>query len=426
MAHTPSDTNQGHAGAHEIVRLKKEFLVPCSYHFYTDPPQIVKGKGTKLYDSEDRVYTDFFAGVSVMSFGHSNEEITERVIQQIRTLQHTTSIYLTEPVVRLAERMASILPGEITRSFFCNSGSEANEGAMLLARIATGRRSFIALEGALHGRTFLTSGANGIPMWRTDPFIGEVPVHFASTTEDVVSIIEEKGDEIAALLVEPLQGNGGIRPLPPDFFAILTPLLKEKGILLICDEVQSGFARTGKMFAIEHYTEARPDIITGAKALGNGFPIGFYAAKEEIAATFTRPSASTLGGNPVSCTAALAVLDYIENHAMVEQAMEKGEAMKRVLTQIADTYTFMGAPRGFGLMLGLPVFPLQSAEKELGSAEAVDLILEKMKDKGFLIGKNGLNRDVLAFQPPLIISEEEITEMAEALDETLDEIVGEL
>ena len=173
---------------------------------------------------------------------------------------------------------------------------------MLLARVFTGKRSFIALEGSLHGRTFLASGANGIDMWRTDPFCDEAPVHFAPDASAVCRLLEEKGDEIAALMVEPIQGNGGIRPLPDDFFNFVAPLLKEKGVLLICDEIQTGFARTGKMFAIEHYGIS-PDILTGAKALGNGFPIGFFSTTPEISACFTRPSASTLGGNPVSCQA---------------------------------------------------------------------------------------------------------------------------
>ena len=268
-------SNSDPLGPEAIINKKKEYLLPCSYHFYKNPPQFVEASGSCLTDHRGKTYTDFFAGVSVMNCGHCNEQINSRVIRQLQTLQHTTSIYLTQPVVELAEALAGVLPGDLSRSFFCNSGSEANEGAMLLARVHTGKRGFIALEGSLHGRTFLTSGATGIDMWRTDPFTGDIPVHFASGAEDVCRILEERGDSIAALLVEPVQGNGGIRPLPSDFFTSVAPLLKDKNVLLISDEIQTGFARTGRMFAIEHYG-IQPDILSGAKALGNGFPIGFF------------------------------------------------------------------------------------------------------------------------------------------------------
>jgi len=406
-------------GPDGIIEKKREYLLPCSYHFYKNPPQLVRGKGASLFDSEGREYADFFAGVSVMSCGHCNEEINARVMEQVQTLQHTTSIYLTRPVVDLAEQLASVLPGDLKRSFFCNSGSEANEGAMLLARVYTGKREFIALEGSLHGRTFLTSGANGIPMWRTDPFCDEAPVYFAVDAAEAGQLIREKGDRIAALLVEPVQGNGGIRPLPSGFFDELLPLMKEKNVLLICDEIQTGFARTGKMFAIEHYGVV-PDILTGAKALGNGFPIGVFATTDAIASVFTRPSASTLGGNPVSCQAGLGVLDFIRKENLVDQARDKGEQLKKGLTVLSRDCPFLGEPRGLGLMLGLPVLSSPDGTGTvIDGAARTDMILEEMKDRGFLIGKNGLGRDVLAFQPPLVISPAAIDGMLENLKDTI-------
>ena len=397
-------------GPDAVLDKKKEYLMPCSYNFYSNPPQIVRGKGASLFDSEGKEYADFFAGVSVMSCGHCNESINKRVMEQLQTLQHMTSIYVTQPVVDLAEKLAGVLPGDLKRSFFCNSGSEANEGAMLLARVYTGKREFIALENSLHGRTYLSSGANHINMWRTDPFIDEVPVHFASDAAEVERIIQERGDKIAALLVEPIQGNGGIRPLPEDFFDGLRDLMKQKNILLICDEIQTGFARTGRMFAIEHYGIV-PDIITGAKALGNGFPIGFFASRDEVASCFTRPSASTLGGNPVSCQAALGVLDFIEKEDLAEQAREKGEILRKGLEEIAAASSRAGDPRGMGLMQGLPVLPGPGNSDSDDPSVLTDIVLEAMKDRGFLIGKNGIGRDVLAFQPPLIIGKDVIEDM---------------
>ena len=167
-------------GANDVIEKKKDFLFPCSHHFYKTPPQIVKGKMQYLFDSEGKKYLDFYAGVSVMNCGHSNDTILDATIKQMRDLQHTTTIYLTEPIVNLAEKMADILPGNLRKSFFCCTGSEANEGAMLLARLHTGKNEFIALENGLHGRTHMTMSATGIDMWRIDPLLSS-NIHIAKS-----------------------------------------------------------------------------------------------------------------------------------------------------------------------------------------------------------------------------------------------------
>jgi len=411
-------TSNEWAGPDKIIEMKGNYLFPCSYHFYARPPQMVSGEGMVLTDSVGKRYLDFFAGVSVMNCGHCHPRVNRAAMEQIQTLQHTTSLYLTQPVVDLAEALAARLPGSLNRSFFCNSGSEANEGAMLLARLHTGRREFAALAGSLHGRTCLTSGATEIPMWRTDPFLNEVPVHFAPDAAGLAEILQNRGEEIAALLVEPVQGNGGIRPLPEDFFDILGPLLDEKGVLLIADEVQTGFGRTGRMFAMEHYPRI-PDILTGAKGLGNGFPIGFFSSTREIAASLNRPSASTLGGNPVSCRAALAVLEVLDQENLVENARDRGAQLLAGLADLAEKTPFLGAPRGLGLMAGVDV----KAHRFWSAPELTDIILENMKDRGFLIGKNGLDRNVLAFQPPLIVKAREVDALLSALSETVKELL---
>ncbi len=321
-----------------------------------------------LYSIHDqgKEYLDFFAGVSVMNCGHCNPEILEKTIQQMQTLQHTTIIYLTEEMVQLAEKLASVLPGDLRRSFFCCTGSEANEGAMLLARLYTGKNEFIALENGLHGRTYLTMSATGIPMWRADPDLSP-KVHFAKTVwdsntdleqaakasiESIKEIIQARGaNHIAALIAEPIQGNGGIITPPAWYFKELKQLLEDNGILLIIDEVQTGFARTGKMFAIEHY-DVVPDIMTVAKALGNGMPISAFCTTDEVAKAFTKPSASTLGGNPVSSATALAVLDYIEKYELCETAAHLGEMLKEGLIALQAKYSLIKDVRGIGLMLG--------------------------------------------------------------------------
>ena len=387
-----------------------------------------------LYSIHDqgKEYLDFFAGVSVMNCGHCNPEILEKTIQQMQTLQHTTIIYLTEEMVQLAEKLASVLPGDLRRSFFCCTGSEANEGAMLLARLYTGKNEFIALENGLHGRTYLTMSATGIPMWRADPDLSP-KVHFAKTVwdsntdleqaakasiESIKEIIQTRGaNHMAALIVEPIQGNGGIITPPAWYFKELKQLLEDNGILLIIDEVQTGFARTGKMFAIEHY-DVVPDIMTVAKALGNGMPISAFCTTDEVAKAFTKPSASTLGGNPVSSATALAVLDYIEKYELCETAAHLGEMLKEGLIALQAKYSLIKDVRGIGLMLGAELV------KEDGqpASEETDVILEKLKDRGIIVGKNGLNRNVLAFQPPLVITEANVQTLLHELDEVLAEL----
>ena len=385
-----------------------------------------------LYDDQGKEYLDFFAGVSVMNCGHCNPEILEKTIQQMQTLQHTTIIYLTEEMVQLAEKLASVLPGDLRRSFFCCTGSEANEGAMLLARLYTGKNEFIALENGLHGRTYLTMSATGIPMWRADPDLSP-KVHFAKTVwdsntdleqaakasiESIKEIIQTRGaNHMAALIVEPIQGNGGIITPPAWYFKELKQLLEDNGILLIIDEVQTGFARTGKMFAIEHY-DVVPDIMTVAKALGNGMPISAFCTTDEVAKAFTKPSASTLGGNPVSSATALAVLDYIEKYELCETAAHLGEMLKEGLIALQAKYSLIKDVRGIGLMLGAELV------KEDGqpASEETDVILEKLKDRGIIVGKNGLNRNVLAFQPPLVITEANVQTLLHELDEVLAEL----
>lgn len=421
-----------------VIAKKNEYFVPCINHFYKNPPQFVKGEMQYLFDSEGKKYLDFYAGVSVMNCGHSNPAIINPVIDQIQDLQHVCNIYLTENGVNLAEKLAEVTPGDLKRTFFVNSGTEANEGALLMAQLYTEAHEFIALDLGLHGRTQLTMSLTGIGMWRTT----DTPnggIHFArnpyfyrdgqgQTQEafedecvaDVARLIRRRtSGKIAAMIVEPIQGNAGIVTPTPHYFKKLKALLEAHNILLIVDEVQTGFGRTGKMFAIENFGIV-PDIMTVAKALGNGFPIGAYITTEKIAAAFTRPSASTLGGNPVSTMAGLSVLTYLEEAKLLENANARGEQLQNGLRELATRHSLIGDVRGLGLMVGAE---LVTNRKTLApAADQVDVILEKMKDRGILVGKNGENRNVLAMQPPLVITEEDVAFFLQNLDEVLTEV----
>lgn len=401
----------------EILDLRKEYLMPCLGYFYKEPPVFVKGKMQYLYDDKGKKYLDFFAGVSVMNCGHSNPYIIDKVIKQLSSLQHVTQVYLTSPIVELAKKLSEVLPGNLNNSFFCMSGSEANEGAMLLARIYTGKRKFIALQNSLHGRTYLTMSATNIPMWRADPYLAD-DIYFISHSPDhIVEELEQvlkQDNDIAGFICEPIQGNGGIITPPDWYFKEITKLLKQYGVLFICDEVQTGFARSGSMFAIEEYGVV-PDIMTMSKALGNGIPIAAFSTTKEIAKSFTSPSASTLGGNPVSCASAIGVLEYIKDHNLCENSKRLGGILYNKLTKLKENHSVISDIRGKGLMLGVEL----KDEKGQPSPSKTDEVLEQLKEDGIILGKNGLYRNVLAFQPPLVITEEDIHFLIEKLDKAL-------
>jgi len=338
----------------------------------------------------------------------------------------------------LAEKLAQITPGRLQKSFFCNSGTEANEGAILLAKIATRRGELLALQNGLYGRTYLTMSLTGLRFWRTDPcpaggisfvpnaYCYRCPLNLTYPGCDVAcagavrQVIETStSGEVAALIAEPIQGNGGMITPPPEYFPRLKEILDEYGILLIIDEIQTGFGRTGKWFAIEHWN-VEPDIMTMAKALGNGVPIGVFTARPQIADSYTRPGASTLGGNPVSMVAGLATLDVIEREGLVQNAATLGAYLKERLLALQEKHPLIGDVRGLGLMMGAE---LVKNGKEPATTET-DQVLELMKDRGILIGKTGRARNVLAFQPPLVITRDNIDEVAANLDEVLSGVEG--
>ncbi|HHT9107240.1 MAG TPA: aspartate aminotransferase family protein [Candidatus Wunengus sp. YC63] len=417
-------------GPEAILQKKQEYLIPCVYHFYKKPMQIVKGEMQYLYDHTGKQYLDFYGGVSVMNAGHCNPEIVEKICEQMRTLQHTTTIYLTQPIVDLAEKLSQITPGSLKRSFFCASGSEANEGAALLAQLYTKKQKFVAVHQGLHGRTKLTMNLTGLSMWRTDPSPLSDVVHIpgaycyrcsfgltyplcdlrcAKCIEDII-----KNGDFAAFIIEPIQGNGGIITPPPGYFQVVREILNKYNVLLITDEVQTGFGRTGEMFAIEHW-DIEPDIMTMAKALANGTPAGAFITNDRIASSYTRPGASTTGGNPVSAAAALATIDVIEKYQLVQRAKDLGNYFKDKLKILQQSHGLLGDVRGKGLMLGVELVK----RDKIPAAEEIDYILEELKDRGILAGKTGVSRNVLTFQPPLIITRDDIDRVAETLDKIL-------
>jgi 4-aminobutyrate aminotransferase-like enzyme len=401
----------------QLLAAKRDFLVPCVYHFYQHPPVLVRGEGAYLFDSEGKRYLDCFCGVTVVNAGHSNPDIVEAAVDQLRRLQHTTSIYLTEPVLELARTLAEVAPDGLRRSFFCASGSEANEGAMLVAALATGRREYVYLCDSLHGRTKAAMSVTGLQMWRSDPELLATTHRVPGPRDrDSLPAIEQllRRETVAAVIAEPIQGNGGIIVPPNDYWPELRRLCTRYGTLLIADEIQTAWNRTGHWFATEHW-HVVPDVVTVAKALGNGFPIAAYLTTDALAACCTRPAGCTFGGNLVACRAALATLRYHQEHRLGERSVELGRFLVKRLQSLQARRPEIAEVRGIGLMIGVEL-----CDSARGLAAALtDVVLERMKDAGYLIGKSGPARNVLTLMPPLVVQRQALDGMVDELEKAL-------
>ena len=401
------------------------------------PVVIEKADGATIVDTDGKTYIDCFSGIAVINAGHCNEKVIEAARAQMEKLVHCSSyLYHVQPTADLAEKIASIAPAGLTKTFFGNSGAEAIEGALKLARLHTGKHEFIALEGGFHGRTLGALSVSGnrdrkkgggpyapgvafaqIPyLYRSRP--GDDPDncgrHYARAVENAIRFATS--GNVAAFIAEPVMGEGGIIVPPLNYFREVKKILDKHGILFIADEVQCGFARTGKMFAVEHFGVA-PDILVTAKGIADGFPLSAFTTRPEIAAAF-KPGdhLSTFGGNPVSCAAALANIEFMEEEDLCGRAAESGEYVKSRLRGLQHKNPLIGDVRGLGLMIGIEL--IKDARLTPAAAEA-EAIQDYCLHKGLLIGLGGIEGNVLRFQPPLVISKQQIDRAIEILAQAL-------
>lgn len=404
------------------------------------PVVVEKAQGTIITDVDGKDYIDCFAGIAVVNTGHCNPAVVEAAKAQLDKLIHCGSyIYYSQPMATLAEKLAAITPGRLKKSFFCNSGAEAIEGALRLARLYTGKQEFIALQTGFHGRTWgaLSITGNAGRKRRGGPFAPGVsfvpaPYYYRARTsltpeefarECARSLRDtlrfSTAMDVAAMIVEPVLGEGGIIVPPLNYFTAIKEVLDEHNILLIVDEVQSGFGRTGKMFAIEHYG-VEPDMLVTAKGIAAGFPLGAFTTRDEIAEAF-RPGdhLSTFGGNPVSCAAALASIEFIEETNLCEQVREKEKYLLAKLRDLQQRFPLIGEVRGMGLMIGLEL--IKDAELTPAAAEA-ERIRESCLKKGVLIGVGGAFGNVVRIQPPLVITTEQLDTVVSVLEESFTEL----
>jgi len=372
------------------------------------PVVLIRGNGVYVEDVKGRRYVDFISGIGVNNIGHCNPKLVENVKKQLETLIHVSNLYYTVPQVKLAKKLAYL--SGLDKVFFSNSGAEANECAIKLARrygkkMGIGEGEIITMERGFHGRTLATITAT--PKVEYQKGFEPLPGGFKYVPfNNLDKLMESISNKTTGIMIEPVQGEGGIHVADKEYLKGVRDICDDKGILLIFDEVQCGIGRTGKMFAYQHY-DVKPDILTLAKALGGGIPIGATLAKEEVAETFTPGShGSTFGGNPLACVSAYVTLSIVED--LLTHVEEMGEYFIKKLRDLQSKYSFIKEVRGMGLMLGMEL-----------SFEGRDIV-KKILEKGYLI--NCTAERVLRFLPPLIIEREHIDALVDALDEIFSEI----
>ncbi len=425
----------------ELILAHKTFLFPAIFHYFEQPLVLERAQGQFCYDTEGNEYLDFFGGIVTVSVGHGNPKVKAAIATQLDKLTHVSTCFATEPMVALAQRLASISPlaagdGRPAKSYFTNSGTEADETAILAARLYTGASEIVALRHGYHGRSALAMALTGHAAWRLGPATqpGIVHAHAAycyrcpfglsypdcgvKCATDVEELIRTStSGKIAALIAEPIQGVGGFITPPQEYFPIVAEIVRRHGGLLISDEVQTAWGRTGgKWFGIEQWG-VKPDIVTSAKGLANGLPIGVTLARADVADAMKGLAISTFGGNPVATAAGKAVLDYIAEENLLDNTAAVGAYLKEGLHALAARHARIGEVRGMGLLLGVELVR-DRRTKEPAAAET-NALLARCREQRVLVGKGGLYGNVIRISPPMNIGKGDVDEFLRRFDAAL-------
>ena len=422
--------------APDTIQKHRDFLFPAVSMYYQDPIALDHGEGMYVWDEDGTKYLDCFGGVLTTSVGHVHPKVTEAIIDQVKKLNHASTLYANRPQSELAAKLAEIAPGKLEQSFFTNSGTEADETATMAAKLYTGRQEIITLRHSYSGRSAAAQSATGHSTWRLMP--AQVPGYIqapapycyrcpfkltypeceVACAKDIKEIIETSTTgQIAGFMAEPIMGVGGFIVPPKEYFKEAVAIVRHYGGVFIADEVQTGWGRTGdKMFGIEHW-DVEPEIMTFAKGMANGSPIGATIATREVAAAVPTLSFSTFGGNPVTMRAAMATITVIAQENLAHNARVVGGYLHEKLMGLQEKYESIGDVRGMGLMQGIE-FVKDRKTKE-PHPQAVLKVFEETRKRGVLIGKGGLYGNVIRIGPPLIATKDHIDELTSALDEGL-------
>ncbi len=424
----------------ETKKLYDEYLI-TSMLPGLDPVEVESALGARVRCASGKEYLDCFSGIAVCNAGHRHPKVIAAAKAQMDKLVHCCSyVYYSPMAGRLAKALAEVTPGDLQKSFLANSGAEAVEGALRLTRHFTGRNEFVALTHSFHGRTYaaLSITGNSARKKQGGPFMPGVvfaPAPYAyrcpygsrtdaecaeRSAEGLAEAIQyQSSGNVAAFIAEPVLGEGGILVPHESYFRYVKEILDDRDILFICDEVQTGFGRTGKLFAIEHYS-VQPEIMTVAKGIADGFPLGAFIARADVADAFTPGShLSTFGGNPVSCAAALANIDVMQAEKLPENAEARGAEIMAALKPLEEESTLVGEVRGKGLMIGIEL--VKDDEKTPAPDEATE-VKKRCREAGILVGIGGSLGNVVRLQPPLILAEDEAVEVTDKLTTILEEV----
>jgi alanine-glyoxylate transaminase / (R)-3-amino-2-methylpropionate-pyruvate transaminase len=421
----------------EVLAMRRQFVSPAVFTIYREPIMIVEGHMQWLFDETGRRYLDMFAGIVTVSCGHCHPKVSGAVQEQAGTLQHATTIYLHPNMALFAKKLASKMPPGLDVTYFTNSGSEANDLAVSMARLHTAHHDVIALRNAYHGGSPSTMGLTSHHTWKF-PMPQNSGIHHAMNPDPYRSGFNGSPEEvarrsaneireiirystpgrIAAFIAEPIQGVGGATRGATNYFREAYAIVHEFGGLCIADEVQTGFGRTGEHYWGFQNWDVVPDIVTMAKGIGNGAPLGAVTTRMDIAQSLTqRIHFNTYGGNPVSMAAGLAVLDVIDEAGLQENCRVVGGRLLRGLAKLARSHALIGDVRGLGLMLGVELVRDRDT-REPAKQETLD-VLEHARELGVLIGKGGLDGNVLRIKPPMCITEEDADFALDVLDRAL-------
>ena len=425
----------------EVRALHRERLFPNVANYYREPLVAERAAGMHVWDAEGRRYLDFFGGILTVAVGHCHPRVTAALAHQAARLGHTSSLYPNERTVTLAARLGDKTPigrpaGRPPRVFFTNSGTEADETAVLTARLFTGAGEVLALRHGYSGRSALAMSLTGHAPWRhwgeglpgirhtaqaycyRCPFGLTYPACDLRCARDAEDVLRTStGGRVAALLAEPIQGVGGVIAPPPEFFGVLVEIVRRYGGVFICDEVQTGFGRTGKHWCGIAHWGVTPEVMTFAKAVANGMPMGVTVARADVADAFKGLSISTFGGNPLSAAAAHATLDVMEEEDVPQRCERLGARFRAGLDGLAEKHALIGEVRGLGLMQGLEL--VKDRKTKEPAPAAANALLEATRREGLLVGKGGLYGNVIRLAPPMIVSEREVDDAVELLDRAL-------
>lgn len=409
----------------EVLGIRKRYANPAIFTIYRDPIMLVEGHMQWLFDETGKRYLDMFAGIVTVSCGHCHPKVTRAIHEQVDKLQHSTTIYLHPGMPELAKKLASKMPAGLDVSYFVNSGSEANDLAIQIARLYTGNSDVVALRNSYHGASPFSNTLTSHSTWKypvnlsggihhvvnpdpyRSPFTGTPEEIASKSAADIRDLIRfSTPGKVAAFIAEPIQGVGGATYGARNYLTEAYAIVREHGGLCIADEVQTGFGRTGDHYWGFQNFDVVPDIVVMAKGIGNGVPLAAVTTTAEIAQALTqRVHFNTFGGNPVCMAAGSAVLDVIDEDGLQENSRVVGARLKSGLKKLMDTHRLIGDVRGMGLMLGVELVRDRST-KEPAKAETLQ-VLEQAREMGVLIGKGGIDGNVIRIKPPMCITSED-------------------